>query len=98
MRSVIRTTLMLLLAGFAATVPAQDKTVISEVRFVGLERLDAATVQYYSSLEAGDLYSEEEARKDFLKIWEIGFFENMWLETEETLDGVVLTDRYVVGH
>jgi outer membrane protein insertion porin family len=94
MRRLVLIQLMLLLAAAAISAP-DEAPILQDIRFEGLVRLDPESVLYYSTLERGQPYTDEAGRQDFRTLWDTGFFEELWLEKEESIDGVVLTYHVV---
>ena len=92
MRRLFQMFLLLLALTLAGSGQASEGApILQEIRFEGLERVEADSVLYYSQLEVGEPYTDRAGREDFKRLWETGFFDELWLEKEESIDGVVLT-------
>jgi outer membrane protein insertion porin family len=53
------------------------------------------TIGFYLGLKAGEPYNDELAKRNFVKLWDSGLFEDVTLEKEVRPDGVVLTATVV---
>ncbi len=69
--------------------------VIKGIEFRGARRVPSETLKALIFTKAGDLYSEEALRRDFMALWNTGRFDDIVLETEpDPTGGLVL--RFVV--
>jgi outer membrane protein insertion porin family len=79
----------------AASAQAGVGDVIKAIEFRGARRVPSDTLKALIFSKAGDLYSEEALRRDFMALWNTGRFDDIVLETEpDPTGGLVL--RFVV--
>jgi outer membrane protein insertion porin family len=80
--------------------PAQAGQYIEAVEFRGLRRVSQDIVKALVSVKAGDPYSEESLRRDFMQLWNSGRFDDLRIEAEQGNVGLivrfVLTERRVI--
>ena len=76
-------------AGTAAQ-GAESQGVIHSIRFLGNRRVPAATLRARIFSKPGDLYNPEALRRDFMSLWNAGFFEEIRLEVEDGDDGKIV--------
>ena len=75
--------------------------VIQGIEFRGARRVPSETLKALIFTKAGDLYSEEALRRDFMALWNTGRFDDIVLETEPDPTGglilrFVVTERRVI--
>ena len=75
---------------FSHIVSAQQQSglEISEITISGNKRVETELIDLNIKTKPGDIYSLEKLRDDLKKVYTLGYFENVYLETEET-DGEV---------
>jgi len=75
---------------FSHIVSAQQQSglEISEITISGNKRVETELIDLNIKTKPGDIYSLEKLRDDLKKVYTLGYFENVYLETEET-DGKV---------
>jgi outer membrane protein insertion porin family len=67
---------------------------VEAVEFRGARRVPQDTLKALIYTKAGDVYSEEALRRDFMALWNTGRFDDIRLETEPGRTGLVV--RFVV--
>jgi outer membrane protein insertion porin family len=67
---------------------------IEAIEFRGARRVPQDTLKALISSKAGDIFSEETMRRDFMALWNTGRFDDIRLETEPGRIGLIV--RYVV--
>jgi len=75
--------------------------VIKGIEFRGARRVPSETLKALIFTKAGDLFSEEALRRDFMALWNTGRFDDIVLETEPDPTGglilrFVVTERRVI--
>ncbi|MEI9972776.1 MAG: POTRA domain-containing protein [Ignavibacteriota bacterium] len=74
--------------------------VVSGIEFRGARRTPQETLKAQIFTKAGDIYSEDTLRRDYMLLWNTGKFDDITLETEDTAEGLVvrfiLTERRVI--
>ena len=65
------------------TLTQQRATTIESIRFLGNRRIPADTLRARIFSKAGDLYDPEALRRDFMSLWNAGFFEDIRLDVED---------------
>jgi len=74
--------------------------VIAGIEFRGARRVPQDTLKAQIYTRVGDIYNEEQLRRDFMLLWNTGRFDDIRLETEEAPEGLivrfVLTERRVI--
>ena len=99
-------TALLLIACFAVLVPplradgaphvpqAQGEQIIRGIDFIGNRRVPVETLRgRLTSLHVGDIYDPQNAERDFMALWNTGYFEDVRIEKEDVAGatpGVVL--------
>jgi len=68
--------------------------VIEAVEFRGARRVPQDTLKALITTKAGDLYSDDVMRRDFMALWNTGRFDDIRLETEPGRIGLIV--RFVV--
>ena len=80
-------------------VPINGK-VIAGIEFRGARRTPQDTLKAQIYTKTGDIYSEENLRRDYMLLWNTGKFDDITLETEEAPEGLIvrfiLTERRVI--
>jgi outer membrane protein insertion porin family len=84
----------------AAPRPATPGEPIEDIEFRGARRVPQDTLRAMIETKRGDLLSEDVLRRDFMRLWNTGRFDDIRLETEPGKTGVivrfVLTERRVI--
>ncbi len=70
-----------------ATQAPPQPSVIESIRFLGNRRIPAETLRARIFSKAGDIYDPEALRRDFMSLWNAGFFEDIRLEVEDGKKG-----------
>jgi outer membrane protein insertion porin family len=70
---------------------AQKQAVIDSVRFLGSRRIPEQTLRSRVFSKRGDIYDPEALRRDFMSLWNSGFFEDIRLEVEDSPEGKKVT-------
>lgn len=63
---------------------------IVKIDIKGNDRVHESTVKYYISLKEGEKYSPAKIKNDIKKIYELGYFDDIKVEVEESAEGIVL--------
>ena len=66
--------------------PGGPQYTIERIEFDGNRRIQRDTLLARIFSRQGDPYSEEAVRRDFLALWNTQFFEDIWLEVEDSPD------------
>ena len=69
--------------------------VIEEIQFRGMRRMQQATMRVLIGAKKGDIYNEDDLRRDFMALWNSGHFDDIHLETETGPGGGVIL-RYII--
>ncbi len=80
--------LVLLVFALTPKVHAQDGGLVSSVQIQGNKRVDDSTILYYINTKKGEPISRNQIRKDIERIYSLGQFKDIRVETEETLNGL----------
>ena len=78
----------------APQIPAQTGQYVEAVEFRGARRVPQETLKALIQTKAGDLYSEEGLRRDFMQLWNSGRFDDLRIEAEPGTVGLII--RFVV--
>ncbi|HUB32523.1 MAG TPA: outer membrane protein assembly factor BamA [Bryobacteraceae bacterium] len=78
----------------APALPKANGEVIDSVEFRGARRVPQDTLKAMIDTKAGDVYSEDVLRRDFMHLWNTGRFDDIRLETEPGKNGLIV--RFVV--
>ncbi len=78
----------------APVLPKANGETIEGVEFRGARRVPQDTLKAMIDTKAGDVYSEEVLRRDFMHLWNTGRFDDIRLETEPGKTGLIV--RFVV--
>ncbi len=74
--------------------------VIAGIEFRGARRTPQDTLKAQIYSKVGDIYNEEQLRRDYMLLWNTGKFDDITLETEDAPEGLVvrfiLTERRVI--
>ena len=70
---------------------AQKQALIDSVRFLGSRRIPEQTLRSRVFSKRGDVYDPEALRRDFMSLWNSGFFEDIRLEVEDSPEGKKVT-------
>jgi outer membrane protein insertion porin family len=81
--------------------PQPNGEVIKAIEFRGARRVPADMLKQLIMTKVGDVYNEETLRRDFMRLWNTGRFDDIKLETEPDPTGgvivrFVLTERRVI--
>jgi len=68
-----------------------QQQVIEKIVIVGNKRISSETIFYYISSAEGSAYDEERLEKDFLSLWNTGFFDEVRILTEDGAQGKIVT-------
>ncbi len=74
--------------------PLPSGQYVEAVEFRGAKRVPQDTLKALITTKAGDLYSEDGLRRDFMTLWNTGRFDDLRLEAEPGRVGLIL--RFVV--
>jgi outer membrane protein insertion porin family len=81
-------------------VPLTGGRVIAGIEFRGARRTPQDTLKAQIYSKQGDIYSEDQVRRDYMLLWNTGKFDDITLETEDAPEGLivrfVLTERRVI--
>ena len=69
---------------------AKPQELIDHIRFLGNRRVPAATLRVRIFSKNGDPYDPEALRRDFMSLWNAGFFEDVRLEVEDGEKGKIV--------
>jgi outer membrane protein insertion porin family len=75
--------------------PAADRPKIVQILVRGGKTTAPETVGFYLGVKAGDPYDDDMIKRNFSKLWDSGLFEDVTLERETSLAGVVLVATVV---
>ena len=73
-----------------ASQEAKSPEFIDRIRFLGNRRVPAATLRGRIFTKAGDLYDPDALRRDFMSLWNAGFFEDIRVEVEDSEKGKII--------
>ncbi len=71
--------------------PGSSQVVIEDIRFQGNRRIPRDTLQARLFSKRGDIYDPASLQRDFMALWNTGFFEDLRLEEEDGPKGKILT-------
>jgi outer membrane protein insertion porin family len=76
---------------------AQDKAapIVERVEILNNQYLQAETLLFYVSTKAGDRYDPERLKKDFHRLWDTGFLDDLVLEVVDGQNGKIVRFRVV---
>jgi outer membrane protein insertion porin family len=86
----------LAIAAPAATAPAapaaapQQQAVVAGIEIHGSRRIPAETIRSRMFLRPGDVLDAATIERDFMSLWNTGYFDDLRFEREDTTKGVVL--------
>ena len=84
----------------AAAIPHANGQTVEAVEFRGARRVPQDTLKAMVETKAGDIYKEEVLRRDFMRLWNTGRFDDIRLEAEPGKTGLivrfVITERRVI--
>ena len=78
----------------APVLPAQVGQYVEAIEFRGLRRVPQDTAKALIQTKAGDPYTEESLRRDFMSLWNSGRFDDLRIESEPGNVGLII--RFVV--
>lgn len=64
---------------------------IEKIVLEGNDRLTQDAFLALTSLRPGDAYSEDRIREEFMKIWDSGLLEDLWVESQDGKTGKIVT-------
>ena len=76
------------------TPAAPNANTIAGIEFRGSRRVPQDTLRALMGTHVGDAYDEEQLRRDYIRIWNTGRFDDLVLESENTPQGLVI--RFIV--
>jgi outer membrane protein insertion porin family len=68
---------------------------IAEIKTVGLRRIERDAILEKITSKLGKEYTKENARKDMDALYDMGYFDNITLDSETTANGIILTYTFV---
>ena len=80
-----------LILGLATGAGAAE--MVQEINIEGTRRVDPDAVRMVLETRAGEPFSAEVLRRDVKKVFGLGYFDEVWVEREDTPGGAVLTFR-----
>jgi len=87
--------LALFCVGFGVIVWAQSGTAastrVSDIRIKGNDAVSTATIINKLKLKTGDVYEESALNKELKRLYATGYFTDVFVETEEHAEGVIVT-------
>ncbi len=66
---------------------------IKEIKITGNQRANNNTIRFYIHSKTGERYSVTKTREDIRRIFALKYFDDIQLETDEEIDGIILTFR-----
>ncbi|MBI3599950.1 MAG: hypothetical protein HY097_04840, partial [Nitrospinae bacterium] len=63
---------------------------ITRIAIKGNDRVHESSVKYYISLKEGEQYSPVKVKNDIKKIYELGYFDDIKVELEESAEGIIV--------
>jgi outer membrane protein insertion porin family len=63
---------------------------IVKIAIKGNDRVHESSIRYYISLKEGELYSPIKVRNDIKKIYELGYFDDIKVELDESAEGIIV--------
>jgi outer membrane protein insertion porin family len=87
-RFVLRLTVVLAL--LCAIAFAQDSGVVSEIQIHGNRRIPQETIKQRMFTRPGDVYDPAGIERDFMSLWNAGYFDDLRIEREETTKGWII--------
>ena len=69
---------------------AESPEFIDRVRFLGNRRVPASTLRGRIFTKPGDRYDPERLRRDFMSLWNAGFFDDIRVEVEDSEKGKII--------
>ncbi|WP_420238140.1 outer membrane protein assembly factor BamA [Telmatobacter bradus] len=84
-----RTVVLLALAVTAVSLQAQQQT-IEQIRVIGNRRIPKETVLARLFTHVGDAYDPISIERDFNSLWNMGYFEDLRMEREDSEKGIIL--------
>ncbi|MDH5406106.1 MAG: outer membrane protein assembly factor BamA, partial [Candidatus Aminicenantes bacterium] len=68
-----------------------QQPIIEKIVIVGNKRISSETVLYYISSSEGSPFDEERLERDFLSLWNTGFFDEVRILSEDGTQGKIVT-------
>jgi len=81
---------MVVLTLLCAMAVAQDSGVVTEIQVHGNRRIPKETITQRMFTRAGDVYDPAGVERDFMSLWNAGYFDDLRIEREETTKGWIL--------
>ena len=75
---------------FCAVTMAQDNGVIVGIEIHGNRRIPQETIKQRMFTRPGDVYDQAGVERDFMSLWNAGYFDDLRIEREETTKGWIL--------
>lgn len=69
---------------------ALDDGIVTEIEVRGNRRIPADTIRSRMFTRAGDVYDQSGAERDFMALWNTGYFDDLRFEREENVKGWIL--------
>lgn len=85
---VLRLTMVLAL--LCAMAFAQDSGVVSDIQIHGNRRIPQETIKQRMFTKPGDVYDPAGIERDFMSLWNAGYFDDLRIEREETTKGWII--------
>ncbi|MFZ0744463.1 MAG: outer membrane protein assembly factor BamA [Terracidiphilus sp.] len=85
-----RISLLLLLVISAGAALAQTPQTIDQIRVIGNRRIPKETILARLFTHPGDTYDPVSIERDFNSLWNTGYFEDLRIEREDTVKGIIL--------
>jgi outer membrane protein insertion porin family len=82
--------MMMVLALLCAMAFAQDSGVISDIQIHGSRRIPQETIKQRMFSRPGDVYDPAGIERDFMSLWNAGYFDDLRIEREETTKGWII--------
>jgi outer membrane protein insertion porin family len=82
--------LLLLLGLTAGAALAQQSQTIDQIRVIGNRRIPKETILARLFTHPGDTYDPVSIERDFNSLWNTGYFDDLRIEREETVKGIIL--------
>jgi len=89
--SCARVMMLLFLLGLTVgTALAQQSQTIDQIRVIGNRRIPKETILARLFTHPGDTYDPVSIERDFNSLWNTGYFDDLRIEREETVKGIIL--------
>lgn len=91
MLRALRLSLVALGLCLAASATSTAADIVSDIRVEGNRRVDTSSIRVHIELKHGDVVDRAAIDEDIKAIYEMGFFDNIYVTTDNAVDGVVIT-------